>query len=739
MVYVQQFLGPNGLIYSTEDDEGNVKILWGGRLYYSFNRNNLFSKYLGIALLDSIKVVQETICEFFHVSRNTITNVSRVYREQGVDGLRNYKHGAAGIEEEIRTFVIKLYVELENTRGYQRKILEAVEKKVQEGDFNKGISRSALHSILRKYKADREKQKKNNLEERKNRAREVADRERRNKKKNEEKHADNGNTQPELIQEIPEGEEICVEHGGAAAAAVFMDDYGLATDIPDNTEEENHYSNQELALTFALLNAGEIVTVEQDFQHLASYEMGGILGKNKLPSLSLYRKRIPAIVDKMNMREVLLETAKQVKKKLAFSRVVYIDGHFMPYHGSSKTLHGYYPQKRLAMHGREYFFVHERNGLPVYAAISDGYRKMRHYIVDIDEKLREIYGAAEKELLEIFDRGGYSKEFCVGIAERIRFICWRSDGRVVPKIKEWKEVVVEHQANSYGEVKERTFYAWERTREFQVEEKTATFREVWIRKGNKVSPALTNDRELPTEEVVRALTRRWGAQENMFKELKGHGIDRIHSYGKEEYTEEFLYKQGLEDPHEGIIREIANPEIRAENKKLTKLKAEKKKLAEKILSLEKAGKKKELIGVKRKYAGVKRRINNLIDRRASLPKKINLFGRIQEEKIVRLCDEKKLFFDWLKMNAIWAKREIMEIVKPCYQDLRDINKFVKSILNSRAYVRRKDDTLYVEFPFQRSKKRQNALVLLCDFLNEHKDIDLGFDYHRLIFSVREKH
>ena len=57
----------------------------------------------------------------------------------------------------------------------------------------------------------------------------------------------------------------------------------------------------------------------------------------------------------------------------------------------------------------------------------------------------------------------------------------------------------------------------------------------------------------------------------MFKELKDHGIDRIHSYRKQEYTEEFLYEQGLEDPEKGIIREIDNPEIKVINKKLSSL------------------------------------------------------------------------------------------------------------------------------------------------------------------------
>lgn len=728
---IQQLLGPNGMLFCTEDDQGKVDIFWGGILYYSFNRNDVLAKNIGISIFANNGVLKKTICDFFQISRRTITNILAIYKAKGIEGLKDYKPGPALIEYELKQFVIKKYIELEGTRGYQKFILKAVEEKAKEGDFKKGISRSMMHNILKEYKAEREEQKRKNLEEIK-----ACEAEEENRKKGKEDKAED--EQIELISEIAEGEEVCVEHGGAAVAAIFLDDYGTAEDIPESDKERNHYSNQELAVTFALLNAGEIVKVEQDFEHLSKYEMGGIIGKNKLPSLSLYRNRIPGIVEQMDMREVILESSKRMQEIIEFSPVVYIDGHFMPYYGSAKTLHGYYPQKRLAMHGREYFFVHDRNGLPVYATISDGYRKMKHYIVDVDEKLKEIYGVKDKELLEIFDRGGYSKTFCVNIADKIRFICWRSDARQIPKIKEWSKVAIEHQANSYGQVKERTFYGWEREILFQIEGKVAKFREVWIRKGNKVSPALTNDFQLSLGEVVRALTRRWGAQENMFKELKDHGIDKIHSYRKEEFTEEFLYKHGLEDRQKGIDREILNPELRVINKKLRLLRAKKKKMAEKIIKLEKGGNKKDLAAVKRKCSGLERRIKNQLAKRLPLPKKVNLLDRIKEEKIVRLSDEKKLFFDWLKMNAIWVKREIIEIVKPYYRDLRDVNKFVKSILNSRTYVRRKEDTLYIEFPFQSSKKRHEALNLLCNYLNDHGEIDLGLDYNRLIFGIREK-
>jgi hypothetical protein len=414
----------------------------------------------------------------------------------------------------------------------------------------------------------------------------------------------------------------------------------------------------------------------------------------------------------------------------------------MAYHGGSDTLHGYNPQRRLATHGREYFFVHDRDGLPVYATISDGYRKFKYYIEEVDEKLRYIYGAGKKELLEVFDRGGYSKEFCVQIAETIRFICWRSDAKSVPKEAEaakWREVRIERQGNNYGKVDEKSFFAWEIKAVFECEGKKAAFREIWIRKGRKVSPALTNDFETSLEDLVRHLTRRWGAQENMFKELKDHGIDRIHSYRKEDFTESFLYECGLEDRDEGTIREIENPDRRDLGKAISKLRAKRNKISEQILKAQKESKSRKLAGLEKKYAELEGQINNQIAKRDAMPEKVNLFDRIKEKGIVRLSDEKKLFFDWLKMNAVWAKREMIEVVKPIYKDLRDVNKFVKSILKSRTYVKRNGEMLYVSFPPQQSQKGARALEKLCAAFNQKDNLNLGLSFKRMIFGVREKH
>ena len=392
------------------------------------------------------------------------------------------------------------------------------------------------------------------------------------------------------------------------------------------------------------------------------------------------------------------------------------------------------------MKGREYYFVHDEAGNPVYAAISDGYRDMKVFIRDIDEKLRDIYGAQKKKLLEIFDRGGYSKEFCVGIDNIIRFLCWRSDAKYVPRRDEgkWVKVLVRHQGNTiHKEKKPRIYYAWERICEFEAGGKKAKFREVWIRRGKKVSPALTNDFDLSLEEVVKRLVKRWGVQENKNKKLKENGIDKIHSYLKEHYSEEHLYERGLEDPDEGVKHMVDNPKVKQLSKKISTLLSQRRRVADRILELEKKKNKTALKEKRKELYSLNSRIKRLKEKRGLLPKKVLLLGKIQDEGIERLRDDKKLFFDWLKMAALWARYRIIEIVKPYYEDLRDVEKYVDSILNSRTYVRRKDDTLYISFPEQHSEKKEEVLLKLCEELNKCKSIDLGLSYNRAIFGVRK--
>ncbi len=714
-----------------EDENQNVTVMWAGAPYYSFSRDDHLAKNLGIVLLDALGVAQRDIQRLFKVGRNTITRIASLYRQKGVAGLVGYKQGPEALPQEIQDFVVARYRELEGTRGYQNIILEEVRDKCQKGEFARTISRQTLYAILKEYRGPRELLRREN--EQKEQKKEEQARKVEERTREEEQRA---RQQPELP---PDGNSHVVDCGGSVITAVFINEFKTMESIPEGFAEdegEERFTNKELAFAYLGLNAAKLVTVEQNFKTLPTYLMGGILGREKLPSLSLYRSRIPKIVQHMDMPQVMRQTARGMCELLPFSRVLYVDGHFLPYYGQTAILGNYSTQKRLVVPGREYFWVHDENGMPVYATISDGYRKMRFYLERVNGDLRWIYKAKRQELLLIFDRGGYSKGFCVGISDEMRFICWRTDARTVPKGVRWKKVEVLREGNVWGEPRRERFQAWEKKVEFSEGNTRRVFREVWIRKGSKVSPAVTNDAQMPLAEVVRKLLRRWGAQENGFKKLKAHGVDKIHSYLKEPYSEEYLYQSGLEQQQEGIRREVDNPLIRQLDKKIKAVKRKIERQRDVSERAQRAGSEGALAKSKGKLLYLNRRMRQLKETKEKLPEKVLLHQIIQEKGIERIKPEKKLFFDWLKMAAMWSRKRILDIVTPYYGDLRDVEKFVDSILQSRTYVRITDGVMHVEFPNQHSEHKQEALQRLCEKLNECERIDIGLSIEKLFFSVR---
>ena len=740
---MQLLLGPNGLINYEKNEDNFIVIYWGGRIYYRYHQDDRLTKNIGLATMSSIGVKQKTLCTIFNVGRNTITRVNKIYKEKGITGLFYYNQGITKIESILKDFIIKKYIELKDMRGYQNEILKLVNIDYENGIFNSKISRSKMQIIIKEYKEKCKQQKKERFEEKKKQE-ELLNKEKNLKtKKNNQNISELKNiNQPELFEifknKIENKKKICVDHGGSIISAIFLEDMNIMKNIPETSiqfSKNVQYTNKELAVNYVLLNAAKIMTVEQDMKNISSYEMGGILGRKKLPSLSLYRKRIPDIIKNMNMREVIFNTSIIGKKLFNFSKTIYIDGHFLPYYGNANILYDFNSIRRLAMHGREYYFVHDENGIPVFAEISDGYRKMKYFIRNIYSKLKKIYKSKDRELLAIFDRGGYSKKFCVEIADKIRFICWRSDAQILPKLQNWKKVFIEHEGNVYPEKKIIKMQVCERKVTFKInKDKEKVFREVWIKKGKKTSPSLTNDFSLSTEEVAIKLTKRWGVQENNFKKLKTHGIDKIHSYAKADFSKDYLYSHELEKPNE-LTREVLNPKVKEIMKKISLYKKRKTQIENKALK-QKTSKTKKKYQQQLNYINLK--IKELKLKKQKEPEKILLYKKLQAEEVERLIDNKKLFFDWLKIISLWSREKIINIIKPLYLDLRDIEKYVDSILNSRTYIYRNNKTLFIEFPMQHSIKKKEIMLHLCAELNKCKSLNLGLSVSRLVFSVRQK-
>ena len=160
----------------------------------------------------------------------------------------NYHHGAPGVEKEVKAFVIKMYLELDKCRGYQRRILEAVEEKAKAGEFKKSISRTTLHNILAEYEEHREEQKRKNIEDRK--AREEAKEKKKLDVMSEEKEStggSDGDEQLEFGEDLAEGEERCVDHGGCSLVVPLLGELGMAGHIPadENGARFNNYQQDD--------------------------------------------------------------------------------------------------------------------------------------------------------------------------------------------------------------------------------------------------------------------------------------------------------------------------------------------------------------------------------------------------------------------------------------------------------------------------------------------------------------
>src|SRR4030042_3469620 len=158
----QRLVGRSGFIHAEEQQGGPVPIMWAGLPHYRCNPEDAVAKNIGIALLAGIGVARKDIQRLFGVSRSTVKRIQSIWRSTGAEGLKDYHQGAPGLDGGIKEFVIELYKGLEGRRGYQGMILEAVKEKYEKGEFARTISRQRLYTILKDYRQERGRSRRQN-------------------------------------------------------------------------------------------------------------------------------------------------------------------------------------------------------------------------------------------------------------------------------------------------------------------------------------------------------------------------------------------------------------------------------------------------------------------------------------------------------------------------------------------------------------------------------------------------
>ena len=715
---VQGFLAGHEQLEVIGDSEF-YRVNYGFYEFASFAKDDKIALRVTVVQLVNMGVRKTDLWRCFGVSRHSIHRWMKLYKEGGLQALVALKAGAGvKVTDDIKGFIVSLHEELGGKRNYRKTIIEEVERL-----FGVTISRETIRKAVHERKPA---------------------------------HGEDGNrTDEKRPASVSEGDggaeadETCadavgapgaqteqartVEHGGALLALPLLTEYDVENMVPEQTAKgSNGYSFLECFFSLLLPLMARILKVEENIKLHDNPAMGGLIGRCRLPSLRVIRRTMAVLVDnvKEKLHELKIDFAKRCVALGEVGGTFYLDGHFMPYMGEEQTFKGYNTGRRLVEKGRSAYVVNTPAGRPIYEILSDGFDHFHDNILRVADVLRDELGVARPTL--VMDRGAFGEEFFEGLEQKADFICWYKGKQAPRKDASWQEVEVPMQSNTWGEPEYRSVQCTENVLAQSGKDGFGYRRVFFLKRGKNISCAITSKKEAALEELVLDLTRRWGAQENPFKELKKDGYDRLHSYEKDKFSEQYLSEENL-DP----TRTMDNPEYVTLQRERRKLQA----ACERILGRNAAKarmenkEKKPSKGQRDKLQQIELRLAEIGNRLAYLPKKILRTDHIESAGIVRLQSDKKKYFDLMNFLVYNARRDIAEIIGPVYQNNRDIHQIVLKFLNTSATVRQGAEHTDIILPAPSKKREKEALQHLCQTLTAMKNTSRLFP-GKLVYHVQ---
>ena len=675
----QGFFLDKSNVLEVKVEEDYYWVRYGFHTFASFHKDDAAAKRVIVVQLVNMGVNKALLSRVFNAHRTSIYFWKETYEEGGMEALVSLEKGPeVKTSEAVKEYICALYRNLRGKRKFRDKIAEEVKNL-----YGIEVSRETIRRAVNE------------------------------RKEGEDWCSDDEEGATVLGAEEPESEEepVVVKHGGALVALSLLEKYGIEEVLVDGVDSRRgKYGFKECVLSLLLLLGARLLKVAENIKHYDDEMMGGLIGRRRLPSLKTVRRVLEDSSEKIGEVVEGMKTAYALKclEVWGYEGAFYLDGHFMPYTGKGNILYGYNPQRRLAGRGRTAYVVNTASGRPIYEVLSDGFDDFKANIEKIVDFLIEEAGV--KRPVVVFDRGGFDWESFARIEGKADFISWYDGKAAIPREGEWKEVQVPHASNTYGEV-EYVKHEWKRrVIEAGDEEGKGHRRVVFIRKGKKVSPGITNMKEATGEDVLLKLTRRWGAQENVFKELVIDGWDKIHSYGKDEYEREYLKQEGIDGK-----RMMENPEYR-------KLQSEKRRLQNKVdltlgrIALREKKYEKTIRPTtvqKERLDGIKKRLGEIVERLSYIPEKAVRIEYIKGKGIMRLSNEKKKYFDLLNLVAYNLRQDMVEIAGPIYRNNGDVNQLVLKILRLTTVIEYGNANTNVVFTQQLSGREGEALKEIC--------------------------
>lgn len=282
--------------------------------------------YYGVELMmcvdlsDSRELKQTIICflkigvsvhwlsRTFGIARQTITEWYSICKKDGMEALFNLKRGPKKITDEIQAYIIAKYKDLAFCRNYKNIICEKIKEHFKISIHWRSVSEALV---------------KNGIDLSVNRY---------NRKKQQADSSTDSKT-----------------HTCSHAGLFFIYPYLVKLGIEkmfSNVQQlfaNAHYSVMEYIYGLLFLLASNKIKVEKNIKMHHNKQLEMVIGMHGLPSLRSYRYYIPIIISGIDINEFEYLLARNYYKEHTACRELYIDGHFMPYHGKYETFKGYNP------------------------------------------------------------------------------------------------------------------------------------------------------------------------------------------------------------------------------------------------------------------------------------------------------------------------------------------------------------------------------------------------------------
>jgi hypothetical protein len=514
------------------------------------------------------------------------------------------------------------------------------------------------------------------------------------------------------LEQLQQGVETM--YGGGLLALPFLNAVNFRHLVKTLRLPDLGYTALQMALAFFFLSWLGFPTVEAT-RWMSYTAFGVLLGRRRGPGMKTLRAFLKRVQVVERAEAFTIAVARQLITMGAVEwRVLFLDGHFIPYFGQHAIRHGYFTVRRLAIKGQQAFYANDRRGRPLLVLLQPGSAKLYAVIPEMIGLLKRIVGSrwGRWVLTLVFDRGGWRVEFLQKLDQaQVYWVTWLE---LTQATQDWIE-----------QLPDAMF-------ELHTLQLNTTETQVWLTEVGVYIPRYgfcravviddrdhrrrialgSNDHDRPLTDLAQLLLLRWG-QENFFKRRKAIGtLDAMPGYD---------FEVTPDDPP------VDNPQIDSLRKDKSQLQARLERLRGQ-LGANLLERKRDTIEVAQYKAQHDQLIQDIADlehqvealklQLKALPKQVPI-SQVLGQPLEQADSERKTFLDTLAILADQAESSLLDILAQVDHG-RDHRIVLHTILHHGAVVQLLGSTLQVRLkPFDSPRLRRLAETL-CEALTAQK-------------------